>query len=58
MVNSAAFVKNQLGARRKAQKEREYMYIYICVCVCVCVWLIHDVVQQKLTQHCEANIFQ
>ena len=25
---------------------------------CVCIWLIHFVVQQKLTQYCEAIIFQ
>ena len=24
----------------------------------VCIWLIHSVVQQKLTQHCEAIILQ
>ena len=42
MVNSAAFVKNQLGARREAQKEGEYMYMYMymCVCVCVCVCVV------------------
>ena len=25
---------------------------------CVCIWLIHFVVQRKLTQHCEAIIVQ
>ena len=25
---------------------------------CVCIWLIHSVVQQKLTQYCEAIILQ
>ena len=25
---------------------------------CVCIWLIHFVVQQKLTQYCEAIILQ
>ena len=29
---------------------REGIYIYL--------WLIYDVVQQKLTQHCKAIIFQ
>ena len=24
----------------------------------ICIWLIHFVVQQKLTQYCEAIIFQ
>ena len=24
----------------------------------VCIWLIHFVVQQKLTQHCETTILQ
>ena len=26
--------------------------------ICVYIWLIHDVVQKKLTQHCKAIIFQ
>ena len=26
--------------------------------VYVCIWLIHFVVQQKLTQHCKAIIFR
>ena len=25
---------------------------------CVCIWLIHFVVQQKLTHHCKAIILQ
>ena len=33
---------------RRLNKEKIYVYI----------WLIHIVVQQKLTQHCKAIIFQ
>ena len=31
------------------------IYAGVCVCVCVCVYLIHFVVQQKLTQYCKAT---
>ena len=33
-------------------QEREDMETYVCI------WLIHFVVQQKLTQYCEAIILQ
>ena len=36
----------RVGGRFK----REGMYVYI--------WLIHDAVQQKLTEHCKTVIFQ
>ena len=36
---------------RKAQEEGD-MGMYVCI------WLIHFVVQQKLTQYCEAIILQ
>ena len=26
--------------------------------MCVCIWLIHFVIQQKLTHHCKAVILQ
>ena len=35
---------------REAQEEG-------CMGTCICIWLIRFVVQQKLTQHCEAFYF-